>query len=160
MVCLKCDHRRPKAEISSEASGEPLLEHGGCRENNKFRFSRGNTDGNTQPSLRQRRQIRDDGADMWRFVEDESGECSRSKSLNEGSGFVDFPIAGGKSDFSQNEEKKERWKLEMLERSKGTFKGKNDDESESASIHKSLESSESTDDEEMAGWFGHGKFER
>ncbi|KAF3432121.1 hypothetical protein FNV43_RR26860 [Rhamnella rubrinervis] len=155
MVCLKCDHRRPKAENSSKGYGEPLLEHGGCHENNEFRFLRGNTDVNTQPALQQHGQIGDESADMWRFVEDESGECSRSKSLNAGSGFVDFPIAGGKSDLSQNEEKKERWKLEMLERSKGTFKAKNDDEFESASIHRSLESSESTEDEEMAGWFGH-----
>lgn len=160
MVCLKCDHRRPKAENSSEASGERLLQHGDHHENNKFRFSRGDTDVSTQPSFQQCRQSQDKCADVWRFVVDESEEYGCSKSLNEASGYVDFPIAGGKSDLSRSAEKKERWKLEMLVRSKSTIKTKSDDEFESTSTSSGVEYPESTDDEEMAGWFGHGKLER
>ncbi|XP_015895383.3 zinc finger protein VAR3, chloroplastic [Ziziphus jujuba] len=157
MVCLKCDHRRPKTANSSETSGEPLLANGGNHENNRLRLARGESDVYTQPSLQQHRQSRNRRSDVWRFVEDEKEECADSNSGNGASGFVDFPIAGGKSNLSQNADKKERWKLEMLERSKGTFKAKNEDEFGSVRIYRSLEPPDLTDDEDMAGWFGHGK---
>lgn len=157
MVCLKCDHRRPKTANSSETSSEPLLANGGHNGNNRLRLSGCGSGVYTPPSVQQHRQSQNRRADVWRFEEDEKEECIHSNSGNEDSRFVDFPIAGGKSDLSQSEEEKARWKFEMLERSKGTFKAKNEDEFGSVRIHRSLEPPESTDDEDMAGWFGHGK---
>ena len=80
--------------------------------------------------------------------------------MNEGSGFVDFSIAGGKSNLSQNEEKKDgSWRY--WRGAKAPSRPKiNGDDFESASIHRCFGSSESTDDEEMAGWLGRGKLEK
>ena len=71
-----------------------------------------------------------------------------------------FPLQGEKGDLSPNEQRRERWKSEMLERSKGTTMPRpEDDEFRSTCFPRSLEFSESTDEEEMGGWFGHGKTE-
>ncbi|KAK9935439.1 hypothetical protein M0R45_022542 [Rubus argutus] len=55
-------------------------------------------------------------------------------------------------------QKRDRWKLKMLEKSKGaTTDMASDDEFRSASIERKVQFSASTDDEEMAEWFGNGK---
>lgn len=96
---------------------------------------------------------------MWRFIEDESKDGAELNLQNQSSAFVDFPIAGGKSDFSQNIEKRERWKLEMLERSRTTFREKkNSAECRSrSSKEKEVGLFECTDDQEIEEWFGSGK---
>ncbi|KAF4355443.1 uncharacterized protein LOC115714361 [Cannabis sativa] len=150
MVCLKCDHRRQKAMNSSERSDLENVRYCNSRSMN---VEGDNADNNI---------CRNNSANMWRFVEEENEECTHPKSKNEASGFVDFPIAGGKTDLSQNAEKRERWKSEMLERSKGTFKATEDDGDElrPARLQRRSEFAYSADDEEMAEWFGPGKLER
>ena len=97
---------------------------------------------------------------MRRFVEDNSEVYDGSSSWNKDSGFVDFPIAGGKSDLSQNAERREKWKSEMLERSKSTVRTRPElDEFRSTGFRRMLDFTESTDDEEMAEWFGQVKTE-
>lgn len=160
MVCLKCDHKRPKAAHSSEASAEPVREDGGYPNNNSMNFVGGDSDVNDQSYAGQCRQSQDRGVGMWRFVDEGDDDGSHSKSWNEASGFVDFPIAGGKTELSRNLQKRDKWKLKMLERSKGGMRDMaNDDGSRSASIPRSLELSDCTDDEEMSDWFGDGKLE-
>ncbi|KAJ6771826.1 RAN BP2/NZF ZINC FINGER-LIKE SUPERFAMILY PROTEIN [Salix koriyanagi] len=133
MVCLKCDHRRPKASNSFKSSTEP--EHG---------------TGGVHGTYHKR------GADVWRFVEEER-EDNHSISSNEGVRFVDFPIAGGKSILSQNAQERERWKLEMWGRSKGAVHvEEGEKEFERANTQRRFKYLESTDDEDMAEWFGHG----
>lgn len=161
MVCLKCDHRRPKAASSSETS-ENQLENVGHREDSRLRFVKDDhTNVNIQTSPRQHRHKQYNSTNMGRSWEEDSEDISYPNLRNEDSGFVDFPIAGGKSDLSQNEGKRDRWKSEMLERSKGTFKAeKEDNELRTASIQRRFEFPKSAADEEMAEWFGSGKLEK
>lgn len=112
---------------------------------------------NYQASVGRNRKSRETGSNMWRFVND-SNDYACSSSCNDDSGFVDFPISGGKSDLSQDKQRRERWKLEMLQRRKGTIAASpEDDELRSASYPRKLDFPESTDDEGMAEWFGRGK---
>lgn len=113
------------------------------------------TDINDEASVGENRKSLYKDSNMWRFVED-SDDYARPSSWDE----VDFPIAGGKSDLSQNEQRRERWKLEMQERSKGTIRARpKDDEFRSAHFPRTRDFPESTDDDEMADWFGHGNTE-
>ncbi|XP_041013313.1 zinc finger protein VAR3, chloroplastic-like [Juglans microcarpa x Juglans regia] len=115
---------------------------------------------NYQASVGRNRKSRETGSNMWRFVDD-SNDSACSSACNDDSGFLDFPISGGKSDLSQDEQRRERWKLEMLQRRKGTITASpEDDEFRSANFPRKLDFPESTDDEELAEWFGHGKTER
>ncbi|XP_024028778.1 uncharacterized protein LOC112093808 [Morus notabilis] len=156
MVCLKCDHRRPKAANSSESS-ENQLENVGYRENSRVSsFHSDHTDVNIQTSSWRHGQIQNSSANIRRSVE-ESEEHSYPNSMNEASDFVDFPIAGGLSDLSRDAEKREKWKLEMIDRSKGVFKAKSDAQPTSISTQRRLELPKYADDEEMAEWFGPGK---
>ncbi|CAK9170413.1 unnamed protein product [Ilex paraguariensis] len=144
MVCLKCDHRRPKALKPTENSAQLLHDAGDNH--------------HPQPYFVRERRSEEEGGGRWKFVEDEAEDTGCSKSLNEVPGFVDFPIAGGKSKLSQNVQKQERWKTEMAERSRSSGKAReNVDEFKSAFMQKSCKFLESTDDEEMAEWFGHAK---
>lgn len=91
----------------------------------------------------------------------ENGVTEKPKltnSSNEVSGILDFPIAGGMSDVSRDTEKREMWKLKMLERSRMTAEEKaNPEEPRSSRIYRNSESPDFEDDEEMAEWFGSGK---
>ena len=159
MVCLKCDYRRPKVLNTSDTSAQPPHDNGGYNSKSGKSFVKVKTENNDHPSVGQNGS-RDRGSNTWRFVQDNSEDYARSSSWNEDSGFVDFPITGGKSDLSQNAQRRESWKLEMLERSKGTtIPRPEDDEFRSTCFPRSLEFLESTDDEEMAEWFGHRKTE-
>lgn len=154
MVCLKCDHKRPKS------CAEPVHEDGGYHNSNRVSSVGGDDDiVNNGSYARQRRGVQNKGADRWRFVVEENDDGrSHSNSLDKASRFVDFPIAGGKTELSQNPQKRDRWKLKMLEKSKGaTTDMASDDEFRSASIERKVQFSDSTDDEEMAEWFGNGK---
>lgn len=153
MVCLKCDYRRPKASNTSDTSAQPRHDNGGYHNKSEV------TDINDQPSVGQNKKSLYKDSNTWRFVED-SDDYARSRSRDEDSGFVDFPIAGGKSDLSQNAQRRERWKLEMQERSKGTIRARpEDDEFRSAHVPRTRHFPESADDDEMADWFGHGNTE-
>ena len=159
MVCLKCDYRRPKVLNTSDASAQPPHDTGGYHNKSGMRFVKVKTEINDQPSVGQNRH-RDRCSNMWRFVEDNSEVYDGSSSWNEDSGFVDFPIAGGKSDLSQNAQRREKWKSEMLERSKSTVRTRPElDEFRSTGFPRMLDFTESTDDEEMAEWFGQVKTE-
>ncbi|KAL5568907.1 hypothetical protein UlMin_025482 [Ulmus minor] len=156
MVCLKCDHRRPNAGNSSETPENPL-ENGQYGYNSRSRFVRDENTDDNQPPLQHHRQYANRVADMWRYGELDGEERTIPASLNDASGFVDFPIVGGQSDLSQNAGRIDEWKLEMLERRKGTFKAKSDDDFTSVRTQRRFEISGSTDDdEEMAEWFGGG----
>lgn len=121
---------------------------------------RAKADVNYQASVGRNRKSRETGSNMWRFVDD-SNDYACSSACSDDSGFLDFPISGGKSDLSQDEQTRERWKLEMLQRRKGTITASpEDDEFRSANFPRKLDFPESTDDEELAEWFGHGKTER
>ncbi|KAL9352644.1 hypothetical protein Peur_055324 [Populus x canadensis] len=156
MVCLKCDHRRPKASNCLKSSTE--LEHGkgGNPEQSRLKFLHSGNEAADHKFVGVHGTHHNRGADVWRFVEEER-EDNHSISSNEGVRFVDFPIAGGKSSLSQNAQKRERWKLEMLERSKGGVHVEEDEkEFEYANTQRRFKYLESTDDEDMAEWFGHG----
>ncbi|PRQ41095.1 putative Zinc finger, RanBP2-type [Rosa chinensis] len=152
MLCLKCDHKRPKT------SAEPRHEDGGYHNSNSVSF--GDTNVNDRSYSGQGRNGQNRGAGRWRFVVEENDDHSQSNSLDKTSRFVDFPIAGGKTELSQNPQKRNRWKLKMLEKSKGgTMDMASDDELGSTSNERRVLFSDSTDDEEMAAWFGDRKLE-
>lgn len=154
MVCLKCDHRRSKASTSSESR----LQNGGYQESSRFSSFQGDHSSvNIQTSSWGQGQNRNIGANMWRSAEEEIEEHGYPNSRNEASVFADFPIIGGLNDLSQNAEKRDRWKLEMIRWSKVNFKAKRNDELSSANFHRRLEFPKSADDDEMAEWFGPGK---
>ncbi|KAK1552479.1 hypothetical protein Q3G72_017763 [Acer saccharum] len=148
MMCLKCDHRRPKTAIDMKTSAQLGADEG-------YR-NLGNIEAKDR-SVGRDGQRKNRGAGMWSFVEEESENDNQSDSWDEDSGFVDFPIAGGKSALSQNPHKREKWKLEISERNKSTEGTRETDDSRSADNQKRLDILESTDDEEVAGWFGHNK---
>ncbi|KAI3431222.1 uncharacterized protein J3R85_007956, partial [Psidium guajava] len=146
MVCLKCDYRRRKASNSNGFSqwehdvGSHHRGHGAIRDRNSMR------------SLRV--------TNRWRFVDEENRVAEKPKLTNSSndSGILDFPIAGGMSNLSRNTEKRETWKLKMLERCRMTTEEKaNPDEPRSSRIYRNSESPDFEDDEEMAEWFGSGK---
>ncbi|RVX12425.1 hypothetical protein CK203_011500 [Vitis vinifera] len=129
MVCLKCDHKRPKA------SAQPGHEIRGFSSYHKgSRFVKDEDETSGEPPIRQETQSPNNGTARWRFVEDESKDIDGSKSWDGISGFVDFPIAGGKSELSQNSSKRSKWKAEMLEKSRPHSRG---GESRSASLQRS-----------------------
>ncbi|KAK9277769.1 hypothetical protein L1049_007316 [Liquidambar formosana] len=159
MVCLKCDYRRPKASNISDTS-EPHHEDRGLCQPHGMKFVSDEFDG--QCSDTEEIQNRNKGvADMRRFVEDESYDHDDASSWSGNSRFVDFPIVGGKGDLSLSSQKRERWKTDMAERrrcSRRSIRATEDTgELRSASLTTRLEFTESTDDEEMADWFGHRK---
>ncbi|KAL0005229.1 hypothetical protein SO802_012790 [Lithocarpus litseifolius] len=159
MVCLKCDYRRPKALNTSDTSAQPPHYTGGYHDKSGMSFVKVKTEINDQPSIGKNRH-RDRGSNIWRFVEDNIEDCDGSSSWNEDSGFVDFPIAGGKTDLSQNAQRREKWKSEMLERSKSIARTRPEvDEFRSMGFPRMLDFPETTDDEEIAEWFGQVKTE-
>ncbi|KAK7849046.1 zinc finger protein var3 [Quercus suber] len=123
--CLQCKEKPPKRQLNmgewEYASAQPPHDTGGYHNKSGMSFVKVKTEINDQLSVGQNRH-QDRGSNMWRFVEDNSGVYDGSSSWNEDSGFVNFPIAGGKSDLSQNAQRREKWKSEMLERSKSTVR--------------------------------------
>ncbi|EPS65303.1 hypothetical protein M569_09476, partial [Genlisea aurea] len=87
----------------------------------------------TEPRLPRRRQSSTyEGDNSIRFVEEPS------------SGFMDFPVAGGKSDVSLDAKKQELWKEQMA--------GRNEDEDD-GSRHNYPIFLENDDNDGMAEWF-------
>ncbi|KAK3043104.1 hypothetical protein RJ639_001219 [Escallonia herrerae] len=129
MVCLKCDHKRPKA---SNSTGPPVQSG--------------------------HNHYKPHAVDMHRFVEEEKEDRDGSNLWNEVPGMLDFPIVGGKSSLSRNARMQERWKIDMTEKKKNFTTARNNaDDFEPAMTWRSSDVLESTSDEEMAEWFGHEK---
>lgn len=150
MVCLKCDHRRLKKSNPSDISAQPEYRKG---DSTNLRGLNSKSDEN-----RDRRSHYSEGADVWKFVEEDCVDAEEPNLDNGVSGFFDFPIAGGKSDFSQNPAKRELWKLKVSEGNKDVSRAgedKEDDDFRSRNRGKRLDLLESTDDEEISEWFDH-----
>lgn len=144
MVCLKCDHKRPKAMNSIaqvQASQSPS--------DNMHRPR-------TRPFFGQEMQYIYDEDDKLNFVDGD--EVDISSSFSKKTGLNDFPIIGGKSELSQNVEKQERWRKEMAEQNRSAAKAKeNANEFKSSIIQPTSQFLQSSDDEDMAEWFGYKK---
>ncbi|CAK7326800.1 unnamed protein product [Dovyalis caffra] len=150
MVCLKCDYRRPKAMNSSKISSE--IEHykGDHSKQSRSKFLHSGNEATDHKPVGAYGTNHNRGAETWRFVEEERAD-NHLISSNEVVRFVDFPIAGGKSSLSQNAQKRERWKLEMLKRRKGVLHAEGDEnEVEDANTQRRFKYLESTDDEDLA----------
>ncbi|PKI54911.1 hypothetical protein CRG98_024693 [Punica granatum] len=148
-ICLKCDHRRPKALNVSNISLRP-----GDGKERKYEAGDG---ANSPPSLR--RQGLHRGANDWRFVDGEEENEGREQlnSVDELSRFIDFPIAGGKSDLSRDPQKREEWKSKMVERKEIGAGGetKSRDVLQACRIPARPERSECVHEEDdMVDWFG------
>ncbi|WCJ33610.1 zinc finger (Ran-binding) family protein [Euphorbia peplus] len=152
MLCLKCDHRRPKA-LNSPNNMPPQHE-----QNSRMRSAHGENEIGNELSVGPDRTNERNSAKTWRFLEEDGKrEGNLPNSRNKESSFLDFPIMGGKSSLSQDAEKREKWKLEMLEKSRtGTRTGRRDKESRNTETTLQPEYIE-TSDEDMAEWFGHKK---
>lgn len=155
-MCLRCDYRRPKGSTYCESSSQLDDDSRSFRQLDGTNFVRHAR--NSRSSDRLDRQNRRIVSNMWRFIEDESKDGAELNLENQSSVFVDFPIAGGKSNLSQNAERRERWKLEMLERSRTTFREKknNADCRSQSSKEQEVGLFECTDDQEIEEWFGSG----
>lgn len=150
-MCLKCDHKRQKAANSSVTSAQNVVEHAGCRESRRMKFICG--DGPDVHTGNVQQEARNHSAFMWRAMEEERRENAYSNSIYEASDFVDFPIAGGKSELSKDKKTRERWRSEMMERGKVI----RNDEFEFPSIPRIFDLPKYVGDEEMAEWFGPAK---
>ncbi|OMO60679.1 Zinc finger, RanBP2-type [Corchorus capsularis] len=152
MICLKCDHKRPKAPDDSKAPAQ--LEHGNGDyiNHNRSRFHSGGCEGNIDNSAGQYMN-RLKGAGKWRFVHEQNKDRECLETSTGDSKFIDFPIVGGKTKLPHNTEVKENWKLEMAERSKSPTRMIENDGSKHSDIQRKMELLESSDDEEMTGWF-------
>lgn len=156
MVCLNCDHRRPKASNASDMSARPQRQSGGHRNHNRWGFVDSGIEVISSKSVRQGSKNQKRGSILWRFAEEESNDEISSISRNEDSRFLDFPIEGGKSALSQNPKNREKWKLEMLERRQNAAITREiNDPIQSSHKQRGLKLPESMDDKEMADWFGH-----
>ncbi|KDP38108.1 hypothetical protein JCGZ_04751 [Jatropha curcas] len=153
MVCLKCDHRRPKAlNATNITSTQPEHDNAGYPNQRRSRFVHDENEANGDKSMGPERRNQRRRVEMWRFVEEE-----REDNQNEDSRFVNFPIVGGKSSLSQNAEKRERWKIEMLEKNKTSTRTNESDEEFRFTDTQRCKYLEATDDEDMSEWFGNGK---
>ncbi|XP_057960671.1 uncharacterized protein LOC131152812 isoform X2 [Malania oleifera] len=146
MVCLKCDYRRPKSSKHSDNSTQPHNANGGFVRDEAY----------DKPLDRRDGTSRSKDGDFWRFVENESEDHHGSHPNHEILGFVDFPITGGKSELSRSVEKRERWKIEMAARSRHSSKT-TENVDKPVNLQRRLDFLKSTDDDEMAEWFGAGK---
>ncbi|XWS34444.1 hypothetical protein CRYUN_Cryun21dG0039100 [Craigia yunnanensis] len=152
MVCLKCDHNRPKAANASNRSTQFEYDNGEYINHGGSGFHSGGFEGSIGKSAGEDRK-RCKGADMWRFVHEENEDEECLDSWTENPKFIDFPVTRGKTILSHNTEMKEKWKLEMSERRKSPTRIIQNDESKCTDKQRKLELLESSDDEEMAGWF-------
>lgn len=158
MVCLNCDHKRPKASTAS-ATPHPQPENEDYRSKNGFNFVSNTDDIDDQELDITYRHRENKGSNKWRFVEQDDEGKDR---LHNGSGFVDFPILGGRSEFSRDAEKREKWKLQMLEKSNDGRADHDsvadyDDNFSSMQRRSYFLASDDESDEEIAEWFGRKK---
>ncbi|KAF7827572.1 zinc finger protein VAR3, chloroplastic [Senna tora] len=159
MVCLKCDHRRPKAASVSDSSVQQQIDDKDHDKNGKSNFLRNQGNNiNDQISFITERKNRKQGSSMWRFVEDRNENHQCSYSWSDTSQFNNFPISGGKSELSKSSQKIEEWKKDGLRRNKSLETTESEDEFWSDD-NQSIKETYFTD-EDMEEWFGVGKGER
>nr|GMD66152.1 zinc finger protein VAR3, chloroplastic-like [Ipomoea batatas] len=139
VVCLKCDHRRPRA---SNCASSTCLSANPDTSNHLSR-----------PYLGTEKQLRDE-FNKPKFVKGDGEYPDDSVLWNHETGYADFPILGGKSDLSRNEQKRERWKREMTEKSTKAAKAKEKAQEFKSCFVDNSKHFQLTDDEEMADWFG------
>lgn len=145
-ICLNCDHRRPKALNVSEFSVQP--------EDGKGKFVGGENVDSPYSLKRQGPYLKE-----WRFV-DADEEVEVHEQLNSEGGaskFMDFPIAGGKSDLSRDVQRMEEWKSKMMERKqKGEGRrGESRDGLQGCGSPTKTETAHCAfAEEDMADWFG------
>ncbi|KAF8378592.1 hypothetical protein HHK36_029940 [Tetracentron sinense] len=155
MVCLKCDWKRPKASNYPNTSAQLQHEERGFHQPHRMKFVRDEDETNGDPSGRQERQSRNESVDIC-MEDDGSKDDGGLSPWNKCSEFEDFPIVGGKSALSQNPRNLEIWRREMSKRRRSVSKDReSDDELSYANFQRRLEFLESTDDEEIDGWFGY-----
>lgn len=122
-------------------------------DNGDYSFSKTKFSAGNNPTRRDAN--RKNYACMWRFVENEGEDDTKF----EGSKFLDFPIARDESDCVQSAQRRERWKLETLERRKNKENATEKEDDlilRSDNIERRFEYDESTtDDEDIVEWFGH-----
>lgn len=166
MVCLKCDHRRPRVLNASNSSLQPQGEDKNHHKNNKLNFAGDRSNSNEESPMASQRRNRNKDSHMWRFVEDgiENHKCLNNS--NDPSLFIDFPIAGGRKTDMSEAQRRGAYKNESLnQRRSHLLQSETDDEFCSADNLSTddefcSDDNPSTDDEEMAEWFGKGKNER
>ncbi|KAK6921618.1 Zinc finger, RanBP2-type [Dillenia turbinata] len=149
MICLKCNHRRPKASKHVTT----------CEIQHESGTAHSYEEGSKDKSYIGRKRLSDkQGSDRWNFVEDANKDCENenSKILS----FIDFPIAGGRSELSKDAQKRGAWKLEMSQRTSNSVVRETAGDFQSVFLQRKLELLDLTDDEEMAEWFGAGKKEK
>lgn len=150
MVCLKCDHRRPKTSNASNSSLQPHGEYKNHHENSKPTFAGYRFDSNKELPMASERKSRNRDSHIWRFVEDGIENHKYLENSNETSEILDFPIAGGKTGMPKAQ-RGEACKNELPNQCrKHSWQSDTDDEFSSSD-------NLSSDDEEMAEWFGKGK---
>ncbi|KAL8520860.1 hypothetical protein ACS0TY_011422 [Phlomoides rotata] len=145
MVCLKCDHRRQIASNGADITSQPV-----------------NSSVKKYP---QEKQSRHECVDSLKFVESESQDHISSSSLNRSTGFMDFPVVGGKSDLSRNVQKQELWKMEMAAKSRTVDRARDDTREDTRKdsgrhnsyIFRGTSKNLASDDDDMAEWFGGRK---
>ncbi|KAJ8770254.1 hypothetical protein K2173_012696 [Erythroxylum novogranatense] len=144
IVCLKCDHRRSKASNASNKFTQNQAEYVNYPSHDHERFlNKNEADGQRRNAAGMRRSV-------------EKGEEDQSVSLAGDSKFLDFPVAGGKSNLSKTVYRKEIVKHEMSERNKiGARTEVSNDECEHADTQRKSKFVECTDDEDLSDWFGH-----
>nr|GMD72548.1 zinc finger protein VAR3, chloroplastic-like [Ipomoea batatas] len=139
VVCLKCDHRRPRA---SNCASSTCLSANPDTSNHLSR-----------PYLGTEKQLRDE-FNKPKFVKGDGEYPDDSVLWNHETGYADFPILGGKSDLSRNEQKRERWKREMTEKSTKAAKAKEKAQEFKSCFVDNSKHFQLTDDEEMADCLG------
>ncbi|CAN1765780.1 Zinc finger protein VAR3, chloroplastic [Linum perenne] len=148
MICLKCDHKRPKASNASSTPYPHEHVNGGANAEDGTSSTRSVNKGDDQ---------RNPHSNKWRFVE-EGRDAD-----DDGSKFMNFPIAGGKSNLSRDPTAREEWKLQMLERSRVGTRGKGSSEEHGNDADRQQgpgwlnHHDDDDDDDDMATWFGNGK---
>lgn len=157
MACLRCDHRRPKASTASSASAEMTHDNVSSHPLSGAKSITNGADGGYQPLAKPKRLNESKSSNLWRFVtEDNQSEEESAGFASDALQFMDFPIAGGRSELSQNKLRIEKWKSEMLERTRRASKAKertSELKAETPAMPHILE----CDGEELADWFGPGK---
>ncbi|ONK75317.1 uncharacterized protein A4U43_C03F15590 [Asparagus officinalis] len=149
MVCLKCDWKRPKASNSEEI----IPKQHQYLKSSSMSFVRDSKDTSNPCSFPQKYSSEGEGSNFWSCDEDETGNDD-DKEDNTWIRFANnFPILGGKSVVSKDPSKRERWKGEML-KSRGALSKNLDENADKISYSvNGQELDESSDEDNMAGWF-------
>lgn len=146
-ICLNCDHRRPKALNVSKFSVQPEDGKEGKRA----------VGANVVSPSSLRRQGQYGGLKEWRFVDVDEETEVHEQLKGEAWRFMDFPIAGGKSDLSRDIRKREDWKLKTVggkERGVGRQRHSRDGLQACGSPTRTERPQCAYEEDDVADWFG------